>query len=186
MQSVVTGQAPGSNITLERKITSGGNKLKTEDNTVVCTYVEPASTRQFSQLAGANKLLLLPLLLPLPAIVAMSIFYACPCCVDYRSSTSSSRRVSTSNESFDCLCLVGMICVFAIINTSYQKLPFGSGDYPDKLLFHQALNYVSTSSDRELPRDIFVSKPARITLVVCTRIPGTADINGTSVACVYA
>ena len=27
-----------------------------------------------------------------------------------------------------------------IINTSYQKLPFGSGDYPDKLLFHQALN----------------------------------------------
>ena len=24
--------------------------------------------------------------------------------------------------------------------TSYQKLPFGSGDYPDKLLFHQALN----------------------------------------------
>ena len=29
---------------------------------------------------------------------------------------------------------------FRIINTSYQKLPFGSGDYPDKLLFHQALN----------------------------------------------
>ena len=27
-----------------------------------------------------------------------------------------------------------------IINTSYQKLPFGSGDYPDELLFHQALN----------------------------------------------
>ena len=27
-----------------------------------------------------------------------------------------------------------------IINTSYRKLPFGSGDYPDKLLFHQALN----------------------------------------------
>ena len=27
-----------------------------------------------------------------------------------------------------------------IINTSYQKLPFGSGDYPDKLLYHQALN----------------------------------------------
>ena len=27
-----------------------------------------------------------------------------------------------------------------IINTSYQKLPFGSGDYPDKLLFHQELN----------------------------------------------
>ena len=39
-----------------------------------------------------------------------------------------------------------------IINTSYEKLPFGSGDYPDKLLFHQALNYVSNSSDRELPR----------------------------------
>ena len=27
-----------------------------------------------------------------------------------------------------------------IINTSYQKSPFGSGDYPDKLLFRQALN----------------------------------------------
>ena len=27
-----------------------------------------------------------------------------------------------------------------IINTSYQKLPFGSGDHPDTLLFHQALN----------------------------------------------
>ena len=27
-----------------------------------------------------------------------------------------------------------------IITTSYQKLPFGSGDDPDKLLFHQALN----------------------------------------------
>ena len=27
-----------------------------------------------------------------------------------------------------------------IINTSYQKLPLGAGDYPDKLLFHQALN----------------------------------------------
>ena len=24
--------------------------------------------------------------------------------------------------------------------TSYQKLPFGSGDGPDKLFFHQALN----------------------------------------------
>ena len=29
---------------------------------------------------------------------------------------------------------------YDIINTSYQRLPFGSGDYPDKLLFHQALN----------------------------------------------
>ena len=46
-------------------------------------------------------------------------------------------------------------CHAPIINTSYQKLPFGSGDYPDKLLFHQALNYVSTSSDRELLRDMF-------------------------------
>ena len=28
-----------------------------------------------------------------------------------------------------------------VINTSYQKLkPFGSGDNPDKLLYHQALN----------------------------------------------
>ena len=48
-------------------------------------------------------------------------------------------------------------CDAPIINTSYQKLklPFGSGDYPDKLLFHQALNYVSNSSERELPRDMF-------------------------------
>ena len=27
-----------------------------------------------------------------------------------------------------------------IINTSYRKLPFASGEYPDKLLLHQALN----------------------------------------------
>ena len=27
-----------------------------------------------------------------------------------------------------------------IINTSYQKLPFDSGDDPDTLFFHQALN----------------------------------------------
>ena len=32
------------------------------------------------------------------------------------------------------------LVVLSIINTSYQKLPFGSGDYPDKLLYHQALN----------------------------------------------
>ena len=31
-------------------------------------------------------------------------------------------------------------CDAPIINTSHQKLPFGSGDYPDKLFFHQALN----------------------------------------------
>ena len=43
-----------------------------------------------------------------------------------------------------------------LINTSYQKLPFGSGDDPDKLFFHQALNHVSNSSDRELPRAVCV------------------------------
>ena len=42
------------------------------------------------------------------------------------------------------------MCVL-IINTSYQKLPFGSGDYPDTLLFHQALNQVSNSSDGNYP-----------------------------------
>ena len=48
------------------------------------------------------------------------------------------------------------VCFFkAVINTRYQKLPFGSGDHPDKPLFHQALNQVS----------IFVSIPSRITLV---------------------
>ena len=36
-----------------------------------------------------------------------------------------------------------------IINSSYQKLPFGSGDDPDKLFFHHALNEVSNSSDGE-------------------------------------
>ena len=36
--------------------------------------------------------------------------------------------------------VVQSVCDVPIINTSYQKLPFGSGDYPDKLLFHQALN----------------------------------------------
>ena len=36
--------------------------------------------------------------------------------------------------------VVQSVCDAPIINTSYQKLPFGSGDYPDKLLFHQALN----------------------------------------------
>ena len=36
--------------------------------------------------------------------------------------------------------VVQSVCDAPIINTSYQKLTFGSGDYPDKLLFHQALN----------------------------------------------
>ena len=52
-------------------------------------------------------------------------------------------------------------CAAQSINTSYQKLPFGSGDYPDKLSFHQALNQVSNSSDRELPRDMFRRSNAR-------------------------
>ena len=30
----------------------------------------------------------------------------------------------------------------SIINTSYQKLPFGSGDYPDKLLYHQQFQFM--------------------------------------------
>ena len=51
------------------------------------------------------------------------------------------------------------------INTSYQKLPFGSGDYPDKLLFHQALNEVSNSLDRELPRWLVSFQSSRISLV---------------------
>ena len=51
----------------------------------------------------------------------------------------------------NCNFVVQSVCDAPIINTSYQKLPFGSGDYPDKLLFHQALNYVSNSSERELP-----------------------------------
>ena len=34
--------------------------------------------------------------------------------------------------------VVQSVCDVPIINTSYQKLHFGSGDYPDKLFFHQA------------------------------------------------
>ena len=34
--------------------------------------------------------------------------------------------------------VVQSVCDAPIINTSYQKLPFGSADYPDKLLFHQS------------------------------------------------
>ena len=42
-----------------------------------------------------------------------------------------------------CACVrVTTTCHVSIINTSYQRLPFGSGDDPDKLLFHQALNYL--------------------------------------------
>ena len=51
-----------------------------------------------------------------------------------------------------------------IIDTSYQKLPFGSGDYPDKLLFHQALKFL-THQTGDYPVTCFVSKPSRITLV---------------------
>ena len=36
--------------------------------------------------------------------------------------------------------VVHSVCDAPIINTSYQKLPFGSGDHPDRLLFHEALN----------------------------------------------
>ena len=35
--------------------------------------------------------------------------------------------------------VVHSVCDAPIINTSYQKLPFGSGDYPDELLFRHAL-----------------------------------------------
>ena len=75
------------------------------------------------------------------------------------------RRVATSEHekqlknppiwTYTRIYLVTWVLILIIINTSYQKLPFGSGDYPDKLLFHQALNYASNSSDRELPRDMF-------------------------------
>ena len=54
--------------------------------------------------------------------------------------------------------VVQSVCNVPIINTSYQKLPFGSGDYPNKLLFHQAPNRLFKSSDRDLPRDLFCFK----------------------------
>ena len=35
-------------------------------------------------------------------------------------------------------CIVGILLIFNdIINTSYQKLPFGSGDDPGKLFFQK-------------------------------------------------
>ena len=40
--------------------------------------------------------------------------------------------------------------------TSYQKLRFGSGDDAYKLFFHQELNLVFNSSDRESPRAVCV------------------------------
>ena len=62
--------------------------------------------------------------------------------------------------------VVQSVCDAPIINTSYLKLPFGSGDYPDKLLFHQALNQVSNSSDRELElKEGFREKMPRMTIL---------------------
>ena len=52
----------------------------------------------------------------------------------------------------------------SIINTSYEKLPFGSGDYPGKLLFHQWTKFL-THHTGNYPVTCFVSKPSRITLV---------------------
>ena len=52
----------------------------------------------------------------------------------------------------------------SIINTSYQKLPFGSGDDPDKLFLHQALEFL-TQQTGNYPVTCFVSKPSRITSV---------------------
>ena len=49
--------------------------------------------------------------------------------------------------------VVQSVCDVPIINTSYQKLPFGSGDYPDKLLFHQAL---TKFLKRNMSRQCFV------------------------------
>ena len=56
------------------------------------------------------------------------------------------------------------VCDAPIINTSYQKLPFGSGDYPDKLLFHQATKFV-THQAGNYPVTCFVSKSSIIILV---------------------
>ena len=47
---------------------------------------------------------------------------------------------SMTRQAFLGLMLDESMVTCVIINTSYQKLPFGSGDYPDKLLFRQALN----------------------------------------------
>ena len=46
-----------------------------------------------------------------------------------------------SRQSFKHVCLVLLfVTLFRIINTSYQKLPFGSGDDPDMLSFQKVLN----------------------------------------------
>ena len=66
----------------------------------------------------------------------------------------------------------------SIINTSYQKLPFGSGDDPDKLFFYQALNYVSNSSDMELRRAVSVGILLRdVGCHGCVRRRGLYDLD---------
>ena len=62
----------------------------------------------------------------------------------------SNQGVSAPAEPYmsrNCIYTKYMYCVSfngnvtpTIISTIHQKLPFGSGDYPNKLLFHQALN----------------------------------------------
>ena len=52
-----------------------------------------------------------------------------------------------------------------IINTSCRKLPFGSGDYPDKLLFTKHWTKFLTHQTGNYPVTGFVSKPSRISLV---------------------
>ena len=42
-----------------------------------------------------------------------------------------------------------------VINTSYQKLSFGSGDYPDKLLFHRKR---VAAGDKLVVNDLRISK----------------------------
>ena len=55
-----------------------------------------------------------------------------------------------------------------------KKLHFGSGDYPDKLLFHQALNEGSNSSDREQSFKLFVPQVLASTQVISAfGTPGT-------------
>ena len=79
----------------------------------------------------------------------MRAFISCHCSNTLPLDLSVPRKITTGYRS----CELGV--PVNIINTSYQKLPFGSADYPDKLLYHQALNQVSNSADRELPRDMF-------------------------------
>ena len=75
--------------------------------------------------------------------IMAGLFDQQPTCLT-RHRVIAGRGGSSSRSTWSCVrqnvnFVVQSVCDAPIINTSYQNLPFGSGHYPDKLLFHQAL-----------------------------------------------